>query len=108
MSAVTSEPSDALFTIEADEHPVERDPQRYITPDMGHDARRTARRRALIEDGVHPATRLPVTDAGTCGDCAHLTLKRGRWWKCVLTLKRGRGPDMVQAWPSCTAWEARG
>ena len=28
------------------------DPDRYVTDGMGQDARRTARRRALIEDGV--------------------------------------------------------
>ena len=35
---------------------------RVVAPGMGQDARRTARRRALIEDGIHPATRFPVTD----------------------------------------------
>ena len=54
-----------------------RDPDRYVTPGMGQDARRTARRRALIEDGVHPATRFPLTGLGSCGDCAHLILKDG-------------------------------
>ena len=89
-----------------------RDPDRYVTPGMGQDARRTARRRALIEDGVHPATRFPLTGLGSCGDCAHLILKdgpalgagAGRWWKCTQALKDGRGPDIVRSWPSCTAW----
>ena len=91
------------------------DPDRYVTAGMGQDARRTARRRALIEDGVHPATRLPTTEAGSCGDCAHLILKdgpalgagAGRWWKCTRALKDGRGPDIVRSWPSCTAWQQR-
>ena len=91
------------------------DPGRHVTDGMGQDARRTARRRALIEDGVHPATRLPVTDRGTCGGCAHLILKdgpalgvgAGRWWKCTQALKDGRGPDIVRSWPSCTAWQQR-
>ena len=63
----------------------------------------------------HPATRCPVTDRGTCGDCAHLILKdgpalgvgAGRWWKCTQALKDGRGPDIVRSWPSCTAWRQR-
>ena len=87
------------------------DPDRYVTPGMGQGARRTARRRALIEDGVHPATRLPTTSSGTCGDCAHLVLKNlgvdRRWWKCTQALKDGRGPDIVRSWPSCTAWQQR-
>lgn len=88
---------------------------RYVTEGMGQDAARTARRRALIEDGVHPATKRPVTDEGTCGDCVHLILKdgpmlgvgRGKWWKCKITLKYGRGPDIRKSWPSCAAWERR-
>ena len=92
-----------------------RDPDRYVTPGMGQDARRTARRRSLIEDGVHPATRFPLTGLGSCGDCAHLILKdgpalgvgAGRWWKCTQALKDGRGPDIVRSWPSCTAWQQR-
>lgn len=91
------------------------DPDRYVTDGMGQDARRTARRRALIEDGVHPATRFPLTGLGSCGDCAHLILKdgpalgvgAGRWWKCTQALKDGRGPDIVRSWPSCTAWQQR-
>ena len=92
-----------------------RDPDRYVTPGLGQDARRTARRRALIEHGVHPATRFPLTGPGSCGDCAHLILKdgpalgvgAGRWWKCTQALKDGRGPDIVRSWPSCTAWQQR-
>lgn len=88
------------------------DPDRYVTAGMGQDARRTARRRALIEDGVHPATRLPTTEAGSCWDCAHLILKdgpalgvgAGRWWKCTQTLRDGRSPDIRKWWPSCTAF----
>ena len=88
---------------------------RYVTDDMGQDARRTARRKALIEDGIHPATRLPIMGPGTCGDCIHLLLKdgralgigNGRWWKCALTLKDGHGPDIRKSWPSCAAWIKR-
>lgn len=83
---------------------------RYVTDGMGQDARRTARYKALIEDGIHPATRRPITSDGTCGDCAHLRLKNrcpNRWWKCALTLKDGRGPDIRKSWPSCADWTRR-
>lgn len=86
---------------------------RYVTDGMGQDARRTARRKALMEDGIHPATLFLITTDGTCGDCAHLVLKdgmaigagRGKWWKCTLALRDGRGPDIRKSWPSCAAWE---
>ena len=86
-----------------------------VTPDMGHDAARTARRRALIEKGIHPATLLTLMPGNkTCGDCAHLILKdgpmlgvgAGRWWKCTETLSpNGRGPDMRKSWPACVAFK---
>ena len=104
--------TDALFDASPYERPEPPGRDRYVTPDMGQDATRTARRRADIEDGIHPATRLPITSAGTCGDCTHLILKdgpalgvgAGRWWKCTQALKDGRGPDIRKSWPSCTAF----
>ena len=44
------------------------DPDRHVTPGMGQDARRTTQRRALNEDGTHPATRLPTTSSVDRGD----------------------------------------
>lgn len=107
--------TDALFDAAQFEAPPPPDPDRYVTDGMGQDARRTARTRALIEDGIHPATRLPITDAGTCGECAHLVLKdgrglgigNGRWWKCARALRNGRGPDIRKSWPSCAAWKRK-
>ena len=85
-----------------------------VTPDMGHDAARTALRRNLIANGIHPATHLALLSGNkTCGDCAHLILKdgpmlgvgSGRWWKCTQTLSpSGRGPDMTKSWPACSAF----
>lgn len=88
-----------------------QDADRYLRPGMGAEARRTARQRALLEDGIHPATRLRVTAAGSCADCLHLRLKQHpenstkRWFKCALTLTgTGTGPDIRKRWPSCAAW----
>lgn len=61
-----------LFDANLYERPEPPGRDRYVTAGMGQDATRTARRRADIEDGVHPATRLPITSEGTCGTCAHL------------------------------------
>ena len=87
---------------------------RYVTDDMGHDAKRTARRRAMIEDGCHPATFTATTDQGTCGECAALVRKRvpswdGRHvWKCRFAQNAlNDGPDIVRAWPSCIYWTQR-
>lgn len=104
-----------LFDATPYERPEPPGRDRYVTAGMGQDATRTARRRADIEDGVHPATRLPITSEGTCGTCAHLTLKdgpalgvgAGRWWKCAHALKDGRGPDIRTSWPSCTSHTTR-
>ena len=99
--------SDALFDVSAYEVPA------AVTPEMGQDAARTARRRALIASGIHPATHLALREGNeVCGGCAHLILKdgsalgisNGRWWKCTETLNHGRGPDMRKSWPACIAW----
>lgn len=83
---------------------------------MGHDARRTARRRERIAQGVHPvAPHMLAGNSKTCGDCAHLILKdgpmlgagRGKWWKCTKLLHHGHGPDMRKSWPACTLFEER-
>lgn len=90
--------------------PRRNDIDRYVRPGMGADARRTARARAMLEDGIHPATRLRTTAAGNCADCRHLLVKQRpmdptrRWFKCALTLHAGAGPDVRKRWPSCAAW----
>ena len=88
-------------------------PQPDLSGLLGQDARRTARRRARIESGMHPVRELPLhPEGGTCGGCAHLILKdgpaigvgAGRWWKCSETLHGGHGPDMRKSWPACTEY----
>ncbi len=70
---------------------------------VGRDARVTARQKALIEQGIHPATRRRIPDTGmTCGDCAHLWRKDGRWFKCDVTLW---AYDMRKWWPACDRFQ---
>lgn len=71
--------------------------------ELGRDAQRTANQKALIAQGVHPATKRRVPDSGgrTCGDCAHLWVKShtgGRWFKCDVT---PYAYDMRKWWPAC-------
>jgi len=84
------------------------DPESLRDTTLGRDARRTARHRALIAQGIHPATRRPLVDDGhTCGDCTHLLVKRrsGTWFKCALQLHDGQGLDIRKSWPACTEWK---
>ena len=94
-----TETPDTLFDATAYEVPP------VVTPGMGHDAARTARHRALLTAGVHPATKLSLrAGEDTCGGCAHLVPKQ-RWWKCGLQLHPdGTGLDIRRSWPACTAW----
>ncbi|NUO96775.1 MAG: hypothetical protein HOW59_02470 [Nonomuraea sp.] len=80
------------------------------TAQMGHDAQRTARRRALLEQGIHPITKRPVIpELGTCAGCIHFRVKTGyakHYFKCDLTLDRwGQGPDVRASYPACDAFE---
>lgn len=80
--------------------------------DMSPTRRLTARRRLMIESGIHPRTRLPLADNGeTCGTCAHYlsgqyqaTFLRKCDWS---PLTHGPATDVRVGWPACTAWEAR-
>lgn len=77
---------------------------------MGHDAQRTARRRALLAQGIHPITKRPVKpELGTCGDCAHFIVKTGYakpYFKCALALNRmAEGPDVRRSYPACAEHE---
>ncbi len=78
---------------------------------FGVDARRTARRKALLESGVHPRTMLPLLQpadpAKTCGSCAyHFSRSRQTTFhKCGYTpWTRGPATDVRVSWPACTAW----
>lgn len=71
------------------------------------DRTRTARRQALLDAGIHPATRAPLLDGDgeTCGDCSH-SLRVGHnsrsYWKCDLVgITRGAGTDIRKGWPAC-------
>lgn len=82
------------------------------------DKKRTARRRAFLERGIHPANgyELRVTPEGgqprTCGDCWHaisIDGRRGRnWWKCELgKLSSSEASDIRLTWPACTAYTSK-
>lgn len=72
--------------------------------------KRTLRNRALIDAGVHPATRRPLRDGATCGSCDHLVTTctgPGRiFYKCGLVpLTAGAGTDVRLSWPACELWK---
>lgn len=68
---------------------------------------------AMIDAGIHPATKMPLANNGkTCGDCALLRLKQGQWWKCGTPdprskNHRGDGRDMTKRWPACIAFQPK-
>jgi hypothetical protein len=103
-----------LFDATPFEVPTEPTPDPY--QGLGQDARRTARRRELLAQGIHPITKRPTRpEFGTCGDCAHLLVKDirpdRRWFKCELTLTGGSpayygtGPDVRKSYPACSAFQ---
>lgn len=78
------------------------------------DRKRTERRKALLDAGIHPATdqklRGPYQGEDvTCGDCAHsLRVTHGArsYWKCELAgITRGPGTDIRKSWPACVWFE---
>lgn len=73
---------------------------------LSADAKRTWRRRRLLEQGIHPATKLKLADNGEfCGTCEHAR-KNYRFWKCDrLELTFGPATDIRVSWPACTGWE---
>ena len=98
-----------LELFDASSYRVEAAPDPYAG--LGHDARRTARRRALLAESIHPITKRPIRpDLGQCRDCAHLLVKdigrAKRWFKCDLALDGSTGPDVRLSYPACAAFEA--
>lgn len=79
---------------------------------LSYEQRLTARRRAYLEQGIHPLTRGRThPEVGTCGDCAHLERQggtAGSYLKCARG-PRSRGPatDVRAHWPACDRFEAR-
>lgn len=74
-------------------------------------AKRTARNKAALEAGIHPATRCPVRpELGTCSTCAHHVahvLSR-TFHKCELAgVTHGPSTDIRVSWPACTLYEER-
>lgn len=86
--------------------PYDVDPQR--TSD-GRSSKITRRKLALLSQGLHPVTKLPLLDEGatTCGDCAHLTrYSRAKdYLKCELLDTRSESTDTRRWYPSCIAFE---
>jgi hypothetical protein len=63
--------------------------------------------RAVLDTGVHPATRLPILPdpAASCGTCAHLTERIAAdgspRTRCGLAVSRRGGPDLLPRTPAC-------
>jgi hypothetical protein len=75
----------------------------------------TLRRRRMLEQGIHPATKArlldPVDQAGaSCGMCVHarqIDHHRRTYWKCDLVPHtNGAATDIRVSWPACTRYEA--
>lgn len=80
------------------------------TPDpaLSADRRRTALRAALLEAGIHPATRQPLlrsTEPLTCADCVffeRMTWHNRDYLKCTKAgVTHGAGSDVRASWPAC-------
>lgn len=70
--------------------------------------RRTIRNRAMIAQGFHPLTKLPLArNDETCGTCAHSHWVRmgNKYFKCSMNETSGPGTDIRVWWPACTKWE---
>lgn len=71
----------------------------------------TGRNRALLEAGVHPATRGDVrADLGTCGECRHHVIdhRNRRYHKCRLHrlgISSSEASDIRVSWPACDRFE---
>ncbi len=88
---------------------------------LSADRKRTRRRQALLDQGIHPTTRRPlltfhrddtVDGTETCGDCAHhfSHTRNKTYHKCAKTPggpTRGAASDVRLSWPACAAWEPK-
>ena len=76
---------------------------------LSADRRRTLKQRALIDAGIHPATRVALLpDGETCGTCVHFKRRRysKTYFKCALVPDtRGAGSDIRKSLPACIQWE---
>jgi hypothetical protein len=73
----------------------------------------TARNRALLDQGRHPATRLPLLDPAwefTCGGCDHHVVIHHHtrtYHKCArhrLGISASEASDIRVSWPACTLY----
>ncbi len=95
-----------LFDGFPDSDPPTPDPPPKLSPDR----RRTLKRQALIEAGIHPLTRAPLLPAArnlTCGDCWRLTRREWNdhtYFKCDLNVTHGAAADVRKSWPACSRY----
>lgn len=83
-------------------------------PGASYTARLTARRRALLDAGVHPTSGRPLldpADGATCGGCAHHVLNDYHahgYHKCARAaggLTNGPASDVRVGWPACVLYD---
>lgn len=81
---------------------------------LSPEARRNADNNALIEKGVHPATRRALLgDGSRCRTCAHARGQggvAGSYLKCLLHTRGvtgGPATDIRGKWPACLLYEPR-
>ncbi len=84
-------------------------PRPVPDPQLSYGQRLTLRRRADIEAGRHPVTKLPLLDAEwgfTCGTCAHHRVHRmgGTYHKCALRDTGSEATDIRVGWPACARY----
>lgn len=80
-------------------------------PGLSADRRRTAKQKAQLEAGVHPATRRPLLGdrESTCGDCEHHTALKHHDKRDLHYLggwTRSASSDIRVSWPACDLFEA--
>lgn len=68
---------------------------------------------AVVDTGVHPATRKPIHPdaAAGCFSCLHAVQRSladgGSRTRCALATSRRKGPDLLPIFPACTSHAPR-
>jgi hypothetical protein len=97
------------LTVASYETPEERRTRRERRRER--DRERTQIQHAMIERGIHPATRHPLVHNGeTCGTCGWFEEgHRGRYFKCSNPsgpgVTNGSATDIRKTWPACDLWK---
>lgn len=80
------------------------EPDRQLSADQ----KRTLARKAALDRGIHPLTRVPLLNAEwgfTCGDCDHHVVAGGHaktYHKCdTVYMTSGPATDIRVSWPAC-------